>query len=182
MDGNTSYIPPAPFVSLEDLIVNKKPKKSRPPRNQTRTNGTVTLRRSSTNPLAQSAQAQAQGSAPPPPANADAQPLQLQSNPSYEQQTVTRYSKEDLLDVYRAQQESGAANDDVNGLFVSGWDPGHSNGANGRGWGKSNDGRDNHSPGVCWDANGSARPISLEEMSEEERAVCHPCTYVQVPC
>jgi PERQ amino acid-rich with GYF domain-containing protein len=84
----------------------------------------------------------------------------------------SRISKSKLLDIYRMQQASDEAAGDVSRLFVNNWDPGHSNGTNGRGWGKSNDTRDqNHGPEVCWDQSGQIRPIGLEEMSELEKAV-----------
>jgi PERQ amino acid-rich with GYF domain-containing protein len=90
----------------------------------------------------------------------------------YEQSTDTRYSKSHLLDIYKAQEESGALQGDVSRLYVDNWNPEHSNGANGRsGWGKSSDGRDTYGPEICWDTNGQIRPMGLEEMSEQEKIV-----------
>jgi PERQ amino acid-rich with GYF domain-containing protein len=84
-----------------------------------------------------------------------------------------RFSKEQLLDIYKSQQSSEAPTKDVSSLYANGWDPGHSNGANGRGWGKSTDGRDTHGPHICWDDNGNIPLISLQEMTELERNVSH---------
>lgn len=84
-----------------------------------------------------------------------------------------RFSKEQLLDIYRAQQTSESSAKDISNLYVNGWNPGHSNGANGRGWGKSSDGRDTHGPHICWDESGSVPLISLQEMTEPERAVSY---------
>jgi PERQ amino acid-rich with GYF domain-containing protein len=68
---------------------------------------------------------------------------------------------------------SQESNGDVSRLFVSRWEPGHSNGSNGRGWGKGVDTRDhNNGPDACWDQHGHVKPISLEEMSAEEQMVC----------
>lgn len=82
-----------------------------------------------------------------------------------------RFSKEQLLDIYRSQQTSDFPAKDVSSLYVNGWDPGHATGANGRGWGKSGDGRDTHGPHICWDENGSVPPMSLQEMTDLEKAV-----------
>lgn len=89
----------------------------------------------------------------------------------YERSTDTRYTKSQLLDIYRTQQDPDAPITDVARLFANGWDPGHSNGTNGRGWGKTSDGRDSHGPDVCWNSNGDVHPVGLEEMTPVERAV-----------
>ncbi|CAG8962307.1 hypothetical protein HYFRA_00005362 [Hymenoscyphus fraxineus] len=130
------------------------------------TNGTLTLRRPSTTPFAP---ASSQGEAPLATPTADMQPSQ------YEHSTDTRYSKNQLLDIYRAQEESGGLQGDVSRLFVNNWNPEQSNGTNGRtGWGKSGDGRDSYGPEACWDTNGLIRPVGLEEMSEQEKVVGEP--------
>ncbi|PQE20524.1 GYF domain-containing protein [Rutstroemia sp. NJR-2017a BBW] len=134
------------------------------------TNGTLTFRRSSNAPHIQPSQAEslptpsveASEDVPPPP------------NPSYDQSVPAdlRYSKARLLDMYKAHRESkdsGASNGDVSRLFEDGWNPGHSNGTNGRAWGKTTDGRETFGPDACWDMNGSQRLISLEEMTDEEK-------------
>jgi PERQ amino acid-rich with GYF domain-containing protein len=145
---------------------------SRSRRDNRSTNGTLTFRRSSNAPHIQPSQAEslptpsveASEDVPPPP------------NPSYDQSVPAdlRYSKARLLDMYKAHRESkdsGASNGDVSRLFEDGWNPGHSNGTNGRAWGKTTDGRETFGPDACWDMNGSQRLISLEEMTDEEKNV-----------
>jgi len=137
-------------------------------RKNNRTNGTVTLRRSSTTPFTKSSAVD--GSLE---TTAELEESQ-QSISFYEQSADTRYSKNQMLEVFRAQQNLEATSRDVSSLFVNNWNPGHSNGANGRsGWGK-HDGRDTHGPHTCWDSDGSVQPISLEEMTEAERSVSFP--------
>ncbi|TAQ91560.1 hypothetical protein B7494_g86 [Chlorociboria aeruginascens] len=130
-------------------------------------NGTVTLRRSSTTPIGQMG-SQMDSAVP-------TLETVVQSQPpvsSYEHPVDLRYSKSQLLDIYKIQKESDAPKREVSRLFADNWDPGHSsNGANGRGWGKSHDGRDAHGPDICWEPNGSVQPISLEEMSLLEKAL-----------
>lgn len=92
------------------------------------------------------------------------------TNLSYEHTTNTRYEKNQLLDIFKAREQASLLNRDVSGLFAENWDPGNTNGANGRGWG-IHDGRDTHGPDVCWDSNGGIQPIGLEDMTESERTV-----------
>lgn len=93
-------------------------------------------------------------------------------NQGVELNSEGRFSKDKLLDIYRTQQETDQSNNDVTRLFMNNWDPTQSNGTNGRGWGKSNDTRDQtYGPEVCWDQSGQVHPISLEEMSDVERMV-----------
>ena len=147
------------MAMTEAEFQNRSRKDARP------ANGTLTLRRTSTTPFAQAA---SQGDAPLHTPGAD-----IQQHPStYEQSTDTRYSKSQLLDIFRSQEEMGALQGDVSRLYVDNWNPEQSNGANGRsGWGKSNDGRETYGPEICWDTNGQIRPVGLEEMSEQEKIV-----------
>ena len=141
-------------------------------------NGTLTLRRSSTTPFAQSSQ----GEPPLPTQSAETTSVQQQSSLSYDRSSNARFSKSQLLDIYRAQQDSDALNGDVSTLFTNTWDPGHSNGANGRGWGKSGDTRDSYGPDVCWNSSGDGQPIGLEETSELEKSVSHSHQRLSQPC
>ena len=93
--------------------------------------------------------------------------------------TETRYSKDELLGIAKAQLDSSAASRNVSSLLMDDWDPGHTNTTNGRGWGKSIEARESQGKYVCWDTDGSQRPISFEEMSAEEKAVCHLSSSLQ---
>lgn len=167
---NLRTTPPPPrggfALSLLDYA-----KSSRRQRSNRSTNGTLTFRRSSTTPYGSSQSSQVDPTIQT--SSAATQESQPQTNASYGP-TDSRYSKTSLLDLFKAQQNSEVANKDVSSLFTNSWDPGHSNGANGRGWGKSHDGRDTQGPDVCWDSNGSVQPISLEEMTELEKSVRLP--------
>ncbi|KAL4978522.1 hypothetical protein BDW66DRAFT_129760 [Aspergillus desertorum] len=82
----------------------------------------------------------------------------------------TRYSKEQLLDLYKAQRDSGVLNKNVADYFVADWNP-HietptANGA----WGKRDDHKDNPiGPEVCWDHGGQVEPLGLVDMTEGEK-------------
>lgn len=79
----------------------------------------------------------------------------------------SRYTKEDLLDVFRAQKMG----DDTSRLFISGWDPSNINGNSGRGWGKSVENHIPQEPGACWDQNGDTMPMALQDYSLDEKEV-----------
>jgi hypothetical protein len=81
-----------------------------------------------------------------------------------------RYSRDQLLDVYRMQSATPTSID-VSDLFVNGWNPAHANGTGRSSWGK-NDGYVPQEPGICWDVGGQVKPMGLQAMSEEEREVC----------
>lgn len=122
-------------------------------------NGTLTLRRTTANPNAPSAPSSAH-----PDPNSD-------SDSHNDAPVDTRYSKDTILEIYK-QHASSTSNDDVQRLFVNNWNPEQTNGSTGRGWGKGPDARDaSNGPEICWDPTGEVKPISLEEMSEAEKAV-----------
>lgn len=136
----------------------------------------MTLRRSSTTPNASAAlqSNQADASNHMPTSNSLAGQSQQYGNPGTESLAEARFSKSKLLEIYRSQYayNSDDASHTVSKLFVNNWDPGHSNGVNGRGWGKGNETRDhNYGPDICWDQSGQVQPIGLEEMSEMEKTV-----------
>lgn len=118
----------------------------------------MTFRRTSTTPLGQSSQT------PAPAEPAD----EIPPPPSFEP-TPSRYTKEDLLDMF-----SGRKADDPSRLFISGWDPSLINGSSGRGWGKSNENHVPQEPGACWDQGGDGAPLGLQGLSSEEVEVCSP--------
>lgn len=136
------------------------------------TNGTLTLRRSSTNPFGPSHPAsQSDANAGTPTTELPPTQSQQYSGSGSEAQGDYRYSKSNFLEIFRAQQANENPSGDVTRLLVNTWDPGYTNGANGRDWGKSDSASNSHGPEVCWDESGSTLPIGLEEMSEEEKNV-----------
>ncbi|CAH0025466.1 unnamed protein product [Clonostachys rhizophaga] len=119
-------------------------------------NGTLTLRRSSTTPLSQSSQT-------PAPVDNAVQPPSAE--PSAVELSPARYSKEDLLDMYRPQRIS----EDPSRLFMQGWNPGHVNGGAVRAWGKSNENHVPQEPGACWDVNGESTPMGHQGLTSDEK-------------
>ena len=87
--------------------------------------------------------------------------------------TDTRYSKDQLLDLYKAQQISDAGlRDGLPNLFIGGWQPDIANGVPSASWGRSEQNRDAQlGPDICWDKNGTNEPLGLADMDEEEREV-----------
>ncbi|KAK2791040.1 hypothetical protein FQN53_007229 [Emmonsiellopsis sp. PD_33] len=84
----------------------------------------------------------------------------------------SRYSKDQLLSLYKNQQEPGNWGKQVADYFMGDWNPheGTTSSAVNGGWNKREDFKDNHTgPEVCWDHSGHVRPLALTEMNDEEK-------------
>ncbi|KAJ5225977.1 hypothetical protein N7468_007202 [Penicillium chermesinum] len=80
-----------------------------------------------------------------------------------------RYSKDQLLEFYKLQRESGIVGKNVEDYFVGDWDPNlASNPVNGA-WGKRDDHKTSAGPEVCWDHGGNTEPLGLTDMTEAEK-------------
>ncbi|KAH7163530.1 hypothetical protein B0J13DRAFT_38476 [Dactylonectria estremocensis] len=127
------------------------------------TNGTLTFRRSSTTPLGQPS------SQPPALTDHAVQPLaSLETSmapPATHELGPARYTKDDLLDMFRSQKGP----DNSSRLFIPGWNPGQVNGQPPRGWGKPNDNHIPQEPGACWDETRDSTPMGLQHLSLDER-------------
>ena len=94
-----------------------------------------------------------------------------------------RYSKDQLLDMFRAQDRSGQLHNGISDLFVDGWNPAAVNGTVNGGWGRKDDLKEASSgPEICWDHEGTVQPLSLIEMSEEEKQVCRVLRFTLFEC
>lgn len=83
-----------------------------------------------------------------------------------------RYSKDQLLDLYKMQREAGSLGKNVEDYFVADWDP-HTVTASVNGaWGKRDDHKTSAGPEVCWDHGGQVEPLGLTDMTEGEKEVC----------
>ncbi|CUS12741.1 unnamed protein product [Tuber aestivum] len=79
----------------------------------------------------------------------------------------TSYGKEDLLNIFRAQEQNGTLREVKDLVLGDLGSAGGSGGGGGGGWGRSGD--EAGGAEVCWDKEGGLKPVSLEDMSEEER-------------
>jgi PERQ amino acid-rich with GYF domain-containing protein len=83
-----------------------------------------------------------------------------------------RYTKDQLLDIYKVQRETGSLGKDVEEYFVADWDPHMVTPAVNGAWGKRDDHKNSSAgPEVCWDHGGQVEPLGLTEMTEEEKEV-----------
>lgn len=82
-----------------------------------------------------------------------------------------RYSKDQLLDLYRAQRESGVLGKNVEDYFMADWDPHMVTAPVNGAWGKRDDHKTSAGPEVCWDHGGQAEPLGLTDMSDGEKEV-----------
>ena len=85
--------------------------------------------------------------------------------------TDSRYSKDQLLDLFRAQGESGNLSKNLPDLLLGGWNSGAPNTSNGT-WSRRDDLKEgNIGPEVCWDFEGSVQPLGLVDVEDEEKEV-----------
>ena len=82
-----------------------------------------------------------------------------------------RYSKEQLLDIFRAQSDAGGLDQQLPNILTEGWTPGGSS-ATSNGWGRREDPKEGvASAEVCWDYDGMVQPLGLMNMTDEEKEV-----------
>jgi len=86
-----------------------------------------------------------------------------------------RYARDQMLHLFRSQRESGEYKDGLSELYVGAWEPHLSNGTSGSNWGRKDDsGRESQSGvDLCWDRDGSIAPLSITELTEDEKEVCY---------
>lgn len=88
---------------------------------------------------------------------------QQPTNPRNGLSSDMRYSRDDLLSVYKSQHEAGLIGSDVNRYFAGPWDL--SNGPASRPESKE------ASVEVCWNYEPNTIPLALHEMDENEKQV-----------
>jgi PERQ amino acid-rich with GYF domain-containing protein len=85
----------------------------------------------------------------------------------------TRYSRDQLLDLFRAQREARDLDGDLNELYVGEGENGVTNGEGGAKWARREDTKDNGvGVDICWNRLGGIEPLGLIDMTDEEREVC----------
>ncbi|KAL8711887.1 MAG: hypothetical protein Q9220_003831 [cf. Caloplaca sp. 1 TL-2023] len=81
-----------------------------------------------------------------------------------------RYSKDQLLDLFRAQAKVGSSSASISDLFVDGWNPASTNGTSNGGWSRKDEFKDGTiGPEICWDYSGNVQPLALVDMTEQEK-------------
>ncbi|KAF5867017.1 hypothetical protein ETB97_006863 [Aspergillus alliaceus] len=82
----------------------------------------------------------------------------------------TRYSKDQLLELYKSQREMGVLGKNLADYLAADWNPQVEASAINGAWGRREDSKDNPSgPGVCWDHGGQMEPLSLVDMTDDEK-------------
>lgn len=91
----------------------------------------------------------------------------------------SRYSKEQLLGLYKSQREWDNWGKNVTDYFMADWNPRDGTPPTSA-WGKKDDQQKDNSSGpeICWDHAGQVQPLALVEMNEEEKDVRKPLTYI----
>lgn len=84
----------------------------------------------------------------------------------------SRYSKDQLLDLFRAQADSATSNKNLSDLFVGGWNPDDASTSSNGAWSRKDDHKDSAAgPEVCWDHEGKVMPLGIIDITEEEKEV-----------
>lgn len=102
--------------------------------------------------------------------------------------TDGRFSKQQLLSIYKAQKVSGKLGKNIADLIVGGWQPGNVMTGSSSLWNQKDEpGKESGSgPEICWDVNGDISPLCLREMSDEEKEVIQPtsceCVHMMNHC
>jgi PERQ amino acid-rich with GYF domain-containing protein len=90
----------------------------------------------------------------------------------------TRYSKEQLLDIYQNHRDSGGLTSKLEDIFQASWDPVSDHNGSSAGGG---DGKDQYpGPDVCWNYSSDEVPFGLTSMTEEEKQVCSIYMKIQI--
>ena len=84
-----------------------------------------------------------------------------------------RYSKEQLLELFQNQHENNDLSEELGGLYVTGWEPSVANGVTSGSWGRRDESSKDLALGVdvCWEREGTSVPLSLADMTDEEKEV-----------
>ena len=74
------------------------------------------------------------------------------------------------MDLFQRQQTTnGGLSDDLDSLFVGGWQPDGANGTSAASWGRNDHSRDPPpGPDVCWDRDGNVVPLGLVDLDDED--------------
>ena len=85
----------------------------------------------------------------------------------------SRYSKDQLIGIYKDQRDSHSLDRNLADLFLDAWNPIDAKNELVGNWGKKDEGKEIASgPEVCWSHNANGEPLGLLDMSGEEKEVC----------
>ena len=84
----------------------------------------------------------------------------------------SRYNKDQMTDIYKAQRDSDVLNRNLEQLFSGGWNPFEQRDVAMSTWDKRDKGKDQTAgPEICWNHQVDDDPLSLLDMTDEEREV-----------
>jgi hypothetical protein len=77
-----------------------------------------------------------------------------------------------MIDIYKAQRDSGALDRNLEQLFSGGWNPFEQKDEAVSAWDKRDKGKDQTAgPEICWNPQVDDDPLSLQDMTDEEKEV-----------
>jgi PERQ amino acid-rich with GYF domain-containing protein len=83
-----------------------------------------------------------------------------------------RYSKDQLLELFRREHDVGHLKDGISDLYMNGWEPSFANGMSNTSWGRRDDQKEGQTGAdISWDKDGHVHPLALSSLTEEEKEV-----------
>jgi len=82
-----------------------------------------------------------------------------------------RYSKDELLSIFRAQKDNGELDKNLSSLIVGDWSHGAVDVVRNGSWNKMDEDPSGSGPDLCWEHNGKLEPLGLDPMTAEEKDV-----------
>jgi hypothetical protein len=99
-----------------------------------------------------------------------------------------RFSRDQLTQLFRTQRDNDELADGLSNLSMGVLEQHAANGISSASWGRNHDHSRDAQSGVdqCWDRDGSIEPLSLRDLTDEEREVCscilHMCSQSRLTC
>jgi hypothetical protein len=144
------------------------------PRSRRANGATQTFRRPSVAPSSANSAHQRDGSASQPRTSTDSPGVYVPPHLSASRNGTAsehRYSKDQLLQLFKAQYESENDTEALSSLYVGGWEPNITNGNSSASWGRRDEPKDTHGADLCWDRSAQMVPLGLNPLSEDEKDV-----------
>ena len=98
-------------------------------------------------------------------------PPHLSSQPINGSIGDVRYTKEQMVAIYKQQRDSGQLDAKLSSLFTASWNPREAKEPSTPAWGRKEDKEPAAGPEVCWNHNAVSEPLALSAMDEQEREV-----------
>ncbi|KAI9681604.1 MAG: hypothetical protein M1829_000801 [Trizodia sp. TS-e1964] len=101
-------------------------------------------------------------------------PHSYSSGPRNGHSNDSRYSKDEILSLFKIQKDAGGIGKNISSLISAEWEPSSTSSTTTNGaiaWNKTDETRELSGPDICWDPSGGILPLGLLDMTEEEKEI-----------